>query len=56
MTPCDIHHSKGRTGKNYLDESTWIAVCRPCHQWIEENRREAERMGLIVREYRTEAA
>ena len=29
----DIHHSKGR-GKNLLDVTTFIAVCRNCHDYI----------------------
>jgi len=31
----DVHHKSGRIGKNYLDQSTWIAVCRNCHSRIE---------------------
>jgi hypothetical protein len=33
----DVHHTKGRTGKNFLDEETWLAVCRTCHDWIHAN-------------------
>lgn len=32
----DIHHKKGR-GKYYLDEDSWLAVCRPCHDRIHSN-------------------
>jgi hypothetical protein len=33
----EVHHKKGRVGKNYLDVSTWLAVSRKAHQEIEEN-------------------
>jgi len=42
---CDIHHKKGR-GKWYLVVSTWMAVCRDCHQWIETHPIEATEMGF----------
>lgn len=32
----DIHHKAGRIGKNYLDESTWLAVSRKAHIKITE--------------------
>jgi len=32
-TSTDVHHVKGR-GKYYLDISTFMAVCRPCHDKI----------------------
>jgi hypothetical protein len=32
----DIHHTKGR-GVFYLDKTTWLSVCRSCHNWIELN-------------------
>lgn len=33
----DIHHKIGRIGENYLKVSEWLAVCRSCHKFIEEN-------------------
>jgi len=50
--PCDlaskdVHHSAGRTAGNYLDRSTWIAVCRPCHDWIHAHGKEARSLGLL---------
>lgn len=42
----DVHHKAGRTGDNYLDESTWLAACRSCHMWIETHPKEAREMGL----------
>jgi len=40
----DIHHRKGR-GIYLLDESTWLACCRSCHQFIEEHPEIAKTMG-----------
>ena len=37
----DVHHTHGRLGANYLDEMTWLAVCRTCHEWIHSHPREA---------------
>ena len=42
----DVHHKSGRTGENYLKMSTWLAVCRNCHKWIEENPIEAKELGF----------
>jgi hypothetical protein len=42
---CDVHHKKGR-GKWLLVVDTWMAVCRPCHTWIEEHPIEATEMGF----------
>lgn len=41
----DVHHKMGR-GENHLNMSTWIAVCRNCHTWIENNPTEAKELGL----------
>jgi hypothetical protein len=35
-TSTDVHHKKGR-GKYYLDEDSWLAVCRQCHDEIHGN-------------------
>ena len=42
----EIHHTKGRVGKNFLDVSTWKAVARVCHRWAEENPIEAKKIGV----------
>ena len=42
---CDVHHKIGR-GKWLLVVSTWMAVCRTCHQWIELHPIEATEMGF----------
>lgn len=41
----DVHHQKGR-GEFLLDQSTWLPVCRSCHDFITENSAEAIRLGL----------
>ena len=42
----DIHHMK-RRGIYFLDESTWMTTCRPCHLWIHANPSEARKFGLL---------
>jgi hypothetical protein len=46
---CDIHHKKGRTGPNYLDQATWMAVCRPCHDFIHSHPSVARKTGLLLK-------
>lgn len=41
----DVHHKAGR-GDNHLKISTWLAVCRSCHAWIETHPSEAKELGL----------
>jgi hypothetical protein len=45
-TATDVHHKQGRTGKNYLDTTTWAPLCRKCHTWVHENRNEARLQDL----------
>lgn len=40
----EIHHRKGRN-EFFLDETTFLPVCRPCHRWIEENPLQSVEMG-----------
>jgi hypothetical protein len=41
----DVHHTKGRN-INYLNVETWIALCRECHMWVENNPTDAKELGL----------
>lgn len=41
----DVHHKKGR-GKYHLDTSTWLSLCRNCHNWIENNPENAKELGF----------
>lgn len=42
----DVHHRKGR-GPYLLDESTWSAVCRACHDRIHSNPQWAFEQGWL---------
>lgn len=42
----DVHHKRGR-GKYYLDTSSWLAVCRSCHEWIHRNTADAIELGFV---------
>ena len=43
----DVHHKKGR-GIHHNDVSTWLSVCRNCHNWIELNPIEAQELGFSI--------
>lgn len=45
--PSDVHHRRGRLGKNMLDVSTWAALCNPCHSYCHENVAWAREQGWI---------
>lgn len=42
----DVHHMKGRSGKNFLDEKTWRALCRAHHIFCELNPKMAKQMNM----------
>ena len=44
----DIHHKKGR-GKYHNDPTTWLSVCRSCHDWIETHPIEAQELGFSTK-------
>jgi hypothetical protein len=41
----DVHHTIGR-GANLSNTDTFLAVCRTCHRFIEDNPTEALKMGF----------
>lgn len=41
----ECHHVRGR-GQYYLDDSTYLALCTPCHKWINEHNEAALEMGF----------
>ena len=43
----DIHHKHGRTGTNYLDTTTWLAVSRFQHERIHNNPSWARSHGFL---------
>lgn len=44
---CDVHHTAGRHNGNYLNEATWLAVCREHHMWIHDNPKAAREAGWL---------
>jgi hypothetical protein len=44
----EIHHKAGRIEELYTKISNFLAVCRNCHRFIEENPEEAKQLGLSV--------
>jgi hypothetical protein len=47
MKKLDIHHKAGR-GRFYLDISTWMGVCRDCHDYIHRNPSESRENGWLI--------
>lgn len=45
----DVHHKAGRTGSNYLDMDTWMAVCRKHHDFIHDNPTVARMFGMLTK-------
>lgn len=45
----DVHHTYSGADRNkyYLDETTWVSICRNCHNWIHAHSREARELGLL---------
>ena len=44
----EIHHKKGR-GEHHNDVSTWLLVCRSCHEWIENHPEQAIELNLSIK-------
>ena len=44
----DVHHKRGRIGKNMLDTSTWAALCRICHSEVEAHPKESREQGWLI--------
>jgi hypothetical protein len=42
----EVHHMAGRIGNKLLDQKMWLAVCRPCHVFIEQHPAAAKQLGL----------
>lgn len=45
LNATEVHHKAGR-GENHLKVTTWLAVCRSCHVWIEYNPEAAKEAGF----------
>jgi hypothetical protein len=46
INACDIHHTEGRVGALFLDDTKFKAVCRQCHTFIHENPQLAKDLNL----------
>lgn len=45
----EVHHTAGRVGDRLLDESTWMALCHPCHLLVHREPAWALERGYLVR-------
>ena len=45
LTATEVHHKAGR-GADHNKISTWLAVCRNCHNWIENHPLQAKELGF----------
>lgn len=43
----DVHHKAGRTGGNFLDDSTWMALSRQAHEWVHKHPKDARALGWL---------
>ncbi len=43
-----VHHMRGREGSNYLDESTWMAICPGCHTYVHAHPEWAYKRGYLL--------
>jgi len=43
----EIHHTAKRR-KNLNNVDTWMPICRPCHDWIEQNKSKARELHLLL--------
>ena len=46
ISSTEVHHKKGRIGSLLIDTNFFLAVCRNCHDYIENNPSEAKDLGL----------
>ena len=50
------HHLRGRVGDDLCDVELMAWACRPCHDYVEENRAEAYARGWLLRRNGKDAA
>jgi len=45
----DVHHTRGGSERDvyYLIQSTWLPVCRSCHNWIHANPKESRKLNYL---------
>jgi len=44
----EIHHKNGRTNERLYDSNFFMSSCRPCHNWIHANPKEAREQGYLI--------
>ena len=44
----EIHHKKGRIGALLTDTDYFMAVCSPCHRYIEDHPKESREKGWSI--------
>lgn len=44
----DLHH-KALRGKYFLDSTTYASLCRPCHDWVHNNPKQAMEDGWLIK-------
>lgn len=44
----EVHHTAGRVGANYLNESLWMPVSFEAHRFIHENPKTAREKGWLL--------
>lgn len=49
QTSTEIHHKRGKIGADLIDETMFLAVCRNCHDFIENNRSWAIEQGFSIK-------
>lgn len=43
----EVHHQRGKEGRWLTETAEFLAVCRDCHEFIEQNRDWAARTGYL---------
>ena len=45
----DVHHTYAGANRDafYLVQSTWLAVCRNCHDWVHNHPKESRALGYL---------
>jgi hypothetical protein len=44
----DCHHAKGKVGKDFTDDTHFIALCRVHHNWVHDFPAEAMELGYSI--------
>ena len=43
----DLHHSRGRIGSLLIEQRFWKSLCRPCHNFVGDNPKQARAEGFL---------